>query len=180
ISQYIGAAIAVSLFDEVEPQTVAWFRVMGATIALLAISPGFWRGWTRRHLAGAAIFGTATALMNLFFYLGINHIDLGKRVAIAFVRPSAVARATARTGRTAGALALAVAGVIALGGTELADNAVRVFFILMSAAMWAPSTVVRARAVRGRRGGAVLGVALAIGTIAITPIGAPTSGPVWS
>src|SRR4029079_11981778 len=58
ISQYIGAAIAVSLFDEVEPQTVAWFRVMGASIALLAISPGFWRGWTRRHLAGAAIFGT--------------------------------------------------------------------------------------------------------------------------
>ena len=33
ISQYIGAAIAVSVFDEVEPQTVAWFRVMGASIA---------------------------------------------------------------------------------------------------------------------------------------------------
>ncbi len=50
VSQYIGAAIAVSLFDQVEPQTVAWFRVMGATIALLAISPGFYRGWTRRDL----------------------------------------------------------------------------------------------------------------------------------
>ena len=180
ISQYIGAAIAVSLFDEVEPQTVAWFRVMGASIALLAISPGFWRGWTRRHLAGAAIFGTATALMNLFFYLGINHIDLGKSVAIEFLGPIAVAAATTRTGRNAGALALAVAGVIALGGTELADNAVGVFFILMSSAMWALYIVVGSRVAQVRPGVAGLGVALAIGTIAITPIGAPTSGPVWS
>ena len=39
VAQYIGAAIAVVLFDEVEPQTVAWFRIMGAAIALLAGLP---------------------------------------------------------------------------------------------------------------------------------------------
>ena len=47
LSQYIGAAIAVSVFDEVEPQTVAWFRVIGAALALLAVSRGVGRGWTR-------------------------------------------------------------------------------------------------------------------------------------
>ena len=41
VAQYIGAAIAVLLFDQVEPQTVAWFRIIGASIALLAVS----RGW---------------------------------------------------------------------------------------------------------------------------------------
>ena len=124
ISQYIGAAIAVSVFDEVEPQTVAWFRVMGATVALLAISPGFHRGWTRRQLFGAAVFGTATALMNLFFYMAIDRIDLGKSVAIEFIGPIAVAAAMTRSTRNAVALVLAVAGVMTLGGVELADNAV--------------------------------------------------------
>ena len=159
----------MSLFDEVEPQTVAWFRVMGATIVLLAISPGFYRGWTRRHLAGAAIFGIATALMNLFFYLGINHIDLGKSVAIEFLGPIAVAAATTRTASQRRRAALAVAGVITLGGIELADNALGVFFILLSSAMWALYIVVGSRVAQIRPGVAGLGVALAIGTIAITP-----------
>ena len=179
ISQYIGAAIAVSVFDEVSPQTVAWFRVIGASVALLAVSPGFHRGWTRRDLAGAAIFGTATALMNLFFYLAIDRIDLGKSVAIEFIGPIAVAAATTRTGRNAVALLFAVTGVVTLGGIELGDNTLGVIFILISSAMWAAYIVVGSRVAHMRSGVAGLGVGLAIGTVVITPIGAPTSGPVW-
>ena len=179
ISQYIGAAIAVSVFDEASPQTVAWFRVIGASVALLAVSPGFHRGWTRRDLAGAAIFGTATALMNLFFYLAIDRIDLGKSVAIEFIGPIAVAAATTRTGRNAVALLFAVTGVVTLGGIELGDNTLGVIFILISSAMWAAYIVVGSRVAHMRSGVAGLGVGLAIGTVVITPIGAPTSGPVW-
>ena len=179
ISQYIGAAIAVSVFDQVEPQAVAWFRVMGASIALLAISPGFHRGWTRRHLLGAAIFGTATALMNLFFYLAIDRIDLGKSVAIEFIGPIAVAAATTRTVRNGWALVLAVAGVVTLGGVELSDNALGVVFILISSTMWALYIVVGSRVAQMRPGVAGLAVALSIGTLVITPVGAPWSGPVW-
>ena len=97
--------------------------------------------------------------MNLFFYLGINRIDLGKSVAIEFIGPIAVAAATTRTSRNAGALALAVAGVIMLGGVELAGNALGVFFILLSSAMWAPYIVVGSRVAQIRRGVAGLGVA---------------------
>ena len=50
VAQYVGATIAVLLFDEVAPETVAWFRVIGAAIAVLAVSRAFWRGWTRRQL----------------------------------------------------------------------------------------------------------------------------------
>ncbi len=180
ISQYIGAAIAVSVFDEVEPQTVAWFRVIGASIALLAISPGFHRGWTRRHLIGAAIFGTATALMNLFFYLAIDRVDLGKSVAIEFIGPIAVAAVATRSGRNGVALVLAVTGVVTLGGVEVGDNAVGVMFILLSSAMWAAYIVVGSRVAQVRSGVAGLGVGLAIGSLVITPIGAPWSGPVWT
>ena len=98
----MGAAIAIVLFDEVAPQTVAWFRVIGATIALLAVSRRWWSGWTRSQLKAAALFGTVTALMNTFFYLGIERIDLGKGVTIEFIGPIAVAAATtSRTGATA-------------------------------------------------------------------------------
>jgi inner membrane transporter RhtA len=171
ISQYIGAAIAVSLFDEVDPQAVAWLRVVGAAVALLAISPGFHRDWTRRQLIGAAVFGAATAVMNLCFYLAIDRIDLGK---------IAVAASTTRTARNGAALVLAVAGVVTLGGVEIADNAVALMFILIASAMWATYIVVGSRIAQNRPGLAGLGVSLAIGSLAIAPLGAPWSGPAWT
>ncbi len=179
VSQYIGAAIAVSVFDEVEPQTVAWFRTIGATLALLAVSPGFHRGWTRRDLRGAAVFGIATVSMNVCFYLGLERIDLGKSVAIEFIGPIAVAAATTRTARNAGALLLAVAGVLTLGGVEIGDNTLGLVFILMSSALWAAYIVVGSRVAQTRSGVAGLGVGLAIGSVFLTPVGAPWSGPVW-
>jgi inner membrane transporter RhtA len=179
ISQYIGAAIAISLFDEVAPQTVAWFRAIGATVALLAVSPRFYRGWTRKDLTGAAIFGTATVLMNVFFYLGIDRVDLGKSVAIEFIGPITVAAATTRSVRNGAALALAVVGVVTLGGLEISDNALGVFFILVASALWAAYIVAGSKVANVRPGVAGLGVSLAIGSVFITPIGAPGSGPVW-
>jgi inner membrane transporter RhtA len=180
ISQYVGASIAVSIFDEVEPRTVAWLRVLGATIALAAVAGRFWRGWTRGQLVAAAVFGTATALMNLFFYLGIDRIDLGKGVAIEFIGPIAVAAAMTRTSRNAVALVLAAAGVVTLGGVELGDNAAGLGFILAASAMWALYIVVGSRVARLGRGVSGLAVGLAIGTLVLTPIGAPGSGDVWT
>jgi inner membrane transporter RhtA len=179
LSQYIGAAIAVGLFDEVEPRIVAWFRVMGAAVALLAVSPGFHRGWTRRDLIGAGVFGIATAAMNLFFYLAIDRIDLGKSVAIEFIGPIAVAAVMTRSIRNAVALLLAVTGVATLGGVEIGDNTLGVVFILISSAMWAAYIVFGSRVAQVRSGVAGLGVGLAIGTVVMTPVGAPGSGPVW-
>jgi inner membrane transporter RhtA len=179
VSQYIGAAIAVSVFDQVEPQTVAWFRTIGATIALLAVSPGFYRGWNRKDLTGAAIFGIATVSMNVFFYLAIDRVDLGKSVAIEFIGPIVVAAVTTRSVRNGVALVLAVIGVVTLGGVEIGDNALGVIFILASSALWAAYIVVGSRVANVRSGVAGLGVGLAIGSVFLTPIGAPGSGPVW-
>ena len=43
------------------------------------------------ELGAAAVFGIATALMNLLFYLAIDRLPLGKGVAIEFIGPIAVA-----------------------------------------------------------------------------------------
>ena len=147
---------------------------MGASIALLAISPGFYRGWARRHLAGAAIFGIATALMNLFFYLGINHIDLGKSVAIEFLGPIAVAAATTRTTRNAG-----VGARRRRRGHARRSRARRRARRVLHPALVRDVGAVHRRRVAGgtgppRRGRARRG--LAIGTIAITPVGRRRAG----
>ena len=180
IAQYIGAAIAVLLFDEVEPQTVAWFRLIGATIALLAVSRRWWVGWTRRQLVAAGVFGIATALMNTFFYLAIDRIDLGKAVTIEFIGPIAVAAAATRSLRNAVALLFAVGGVMVLGKGEIDGNAIGLLFILLASTMWAVYIVVGSRVAQLDRGVAGLGVGLAIGSLVMTPVGAPWSGPVWA
>ena len=176
ISQYVGATIAVLLFDEVPARSVAWLRVVGAALALVAVSGRQLRRWTRRQLGAAALFGISTALMNLFFYLGIERIDLGKSVAIEFIGPVSVAVARTTTRRNAMALAAAAVGVGVLGGIELEDNAVGVLFILAASAMWAAYIVVGARVARLNRGLSGLGIGLAIGAVAIAPLGAPGSG----
>lgn len=179
IAQYVGATIAVVLFDEVEPQTVAWLRVVGAALALLAVSRRALGGWTRRQLGAAAVFGIATAVMNLFFYLAIDRTDLGKSVAIEFIGPIAVAAALTRTRRNAGALALAAIGVAVLGGLELSGNAVGLAYILAASTCWAIYILIGSRVAQIGRGVAGLGIGLGIGAVALTPIGAPWSGPVW-
>jgi len=180
VFQYIGATIAILLFDEVAPQTVAWLRVVGAAIAVLAVSGSAWRGWTRRQLVAAAVFGIATAAMNTFFYLAIDRTDLGKSVAIEFLGPVAVAAVMTRTARNGGALALAAIGVVVLGGVELGDNLPGLLFLLAASACWAAYIVVGSRVAQLGRGVTGLGIGLGIGALALTPFGAPGSGPVWT
>ena len=179
VAQYLGAVIAVSLFDEVEPQTVAWFRVIGAAVAVVAASRAWRERWTRSELLAAGLFGVVTALMNTFFYLGIDRVDLGIAVTIEFIGPITVAAVATRSKRNAMALLFAIAGVLVLGGTEIDGNAVGLLFIFLASLMWAGYIVIGSRVARLDRGVAGLGVGLAIGALAITPLGAPGSLDVW-
>ena len=179
VAQYIGAVIAVLLFDQVEPQTVAWFRIIGASIALLVVSRGWRSGWTRAQLVSVAVFGITTALMNICFYLAIDRIDLGKGVTIEFIGPITVAAIATRSIRNGVALAFAIVGVVVLGGVEIADNLDGLFFILLASGLWAGYIVLGSRVAQVDRGVAGLGLGLCIGAIVTTPIGAPWSGPVW-
>ncbi|WP_051063221.1 EamA family transporter [Ilumatobacter nonamiensis] len=187
IAQYVGAVLAVLLFDGsiggtdgVSPQTVAWFRAIGAAIALLALSRGWRSGWTREQLIGVAFFGVTTVLMNVFFYLAIERIDLGKSITIEFIGPITVAAVTTRSRRNAIALLFAVAGVVILGGVEIDDNLVGLVFILIASALWAGYIVIGSRVAQVDRGVAGLGLGLAIGALVTTPIGAPGSLEVWT
>ena len=172
-AQYTGAVVAVRLFDEVSPATVAWIRVLAAGAVLLAFSAR--RGhapWTRHDAAWAAVFGVATALMNTFFYLAIDRLPLGKGVTIEFIGPITVAALRTRSVRNTVALSLAASGVVVLGGVEIGNEPLGLLFIMLASLMWAAYIVVGSRVAMGDRGVAGLGLGLVVGGLVITPIGA--------
>lgn len=172
ISQYTGAVVAVNLFEEVRPATVAWLRVTFAALLLMALS---WRQvrarWTRVELRSAAFFGVATAFMNLFFYLALDRLPLGKSVVIEFIGPIAVAAAYTRSARNSAALALAAIGVATLSGVEMGGEPWGIVFIFTASALWAVYIILGRRVAHLDRGMAGLGVGLAIGSVAILPFG---------
>jgi inner membrane transporter RhtA len=187
LSQNVGSILAKSLFGEIEPATVAWFRVTFAAIVLLAFSNRQWnprsrtfRHWTRADIIASAVFGIAIAAMNTFFYLGIDRLQFGKGLAIEFIGPVAVAATRRRTKRNTIAVAFVVVGVSLLSGIELGSNALGVVFILCASTMWATYIVVGSRVARQDRGVAGLGVGLLFGGLVLAPFGAPGSGPVFS
>ena len=180
IAQYIGATIAIGLFDELRPATVAWMRVLSAAVIVVVLSWGSQRRWTRDDLIAAALFGVTTALMNLFFYLGIDRIALGKSVVIEFLGPIAVAAAFTRTRRNLGALLLAIAGVIVLSGVEVDDEPLGVLFILAASAMWAGYIILGRRVAHLDRGMSGMGVGLAIGAVVLVPFGIEGSAAVFT
>ena len=179
ISQYLGAAVAVGLFDELAPATVALVRVAAAAGIIVAIRRSWRRDWSREELAWTVAFGVALASMNLSIYFAIDELPLGNAVAIEFTGPIAVAALGSRTLRSLGALALAALGVVVLAGVEAEGTARGVLFALLAGAFWAAYIVLGHRV--ARRGMAVdgLGVGMLAGAIAIAPLGVNGLGPAF-
>lgn len=176
ITQYVGAVVAVKLFDEAGPAAVALLRGLCGAVILALVAP-WWRDrWSRADVGRAALFGAAAALMNLFFYLAIDRIPLGKSVVIEFIGPIALAAVLTRTLRNSIALVLAASGVALLSGVEVDSEPLGVVFILSASALWV-AYIVLARKVAGRsKGTAGLGLSLWFGAAMITPVGAGNAG----
>src|SRR5690606_33426607 len=94
LTQYVGAALAVGLFARVPAAGVAWLRILVAAVVLVLWRRPWRVARSRRDLALIAVFGVTLALMNVAFYLAIEHLPLGTAVAIEFIGPVVVAAVT--------------------------------------------------------------------------------------
>lgn len=137
LSQYLGAAIGVFLFETTNPATVAWLRAAGAAAVLLAWRRPWRRRWTARMVVAATAFGVVTLGMNVAFYEAIARIPLGTAVAIEFAGPVAVATAGSRRARDFLGVVLVAGGVYLLAGVEPDADWAGVGFALLAAALWA-------------------------------------------
>ncbi len=175
ISMYVGAAVAVSIFDDVGAVGVAWWRVFGAGLMLLVLRRSWRAGWTRRQVLLAGLFGTALAGMNTTFYLAIDRLPLGTTVAIEFLGPVAVAALGSRTRRSWLALLLAAGGVGVLADVQMEASAAGLGFALAAAALWAGYIVLGARVATEARDVDGLAVGMLIGAAVLIPVGLPTA-----
>jgi inner membrane transporter RhtA len=172
VSQYVGSAVAVLLFEVVPAAGVAWLRIAAAAGAL-AIWRRPWRNerWTRGRLALTAAFGVTLALMNVTFYLAIDLLPLGTTVAIEFIGPITVAAVGSRTRRDLAALGLATLGVVLLADIHFAGSPEGVLLALAAGAFWAGYVVLGHRiaadpALRPQDG---LAAGMIIGAVVVAP-----------
>lgn len=169
ISQYVGAAIGVFLFETTEPVTVAWLRAAAAAVALAAWRRPWRRDWTRGGVGVALMFGLVTIGMNAAIYEAMARIPLGTAVAIEFLGPTAVAAHGSRRLRDFAAVGLASLGVLLLAGVEFDANTAGVLFALVSAAMWAGYLLLGKRVADTGDGLDSLAVGMSLAALVLAP-----------
>lgn len=177
-AMYVGASLAVGLFHVVSPAAVAWLRLLGAAVVLLAWRrPGREAWWGRRlWLAGA--FGLVTAVMNVAFYEAIARLPLGTAVAVEFCGPVAVAALSSRGVRDWLALLAAAAGVLLVSDARWAGAPAGMLWALGAALAWAGYIVLAKRVAVGGNGVDDMAVGFGVAAVLLAPLGAG-SGPVW-
>ena len=182
LAQYGGAALAVGLFAAIPAAGVAWLRILVASV-LLVVWRRPWRlPWSRTDVLLATGFGLALGLMNVAFYVAIDHLPLGTAVAIEFIGPVAVAAITGSGWRERVGIALAAAGVVLLAGVTLGSDApgvaVGLVAIGVAAAAWAAYIVLGRMVAVSGDGVTRLSVAMAVAAVAGAPFLAARSAPV--
>ncbi|MBD8506190.1 EamA family transporter [Hoyosella sp. G463] len=169
-SMYAGAATGVLLFAYLPPAGVAWLRILGAALILLAIVRPQRHAWTGQRLILAGAFGTITALMNIAFYEAIARLPLGTAVALEFIGPILVAAWGSRGPRDVLALASAAGGVLLIADVHLAGSPLGLALALLAALLWAGYIVLGARVADAGSPRDSLAVGFAVAALVTSPL----------
>jgi inner membrane transporter RhtA len=115
--------------------------------------------------------------MNLSFYLALDRIPLGIAVTLEFLGPLAVAIVASRRALHVVWALLAGIGVLLLsGGVGGGLDAAGVVFALVAGGFWGAYILLGARVGRTFPGGGGLALAMAVGTMALAPVGVAQGG----
>ena len=177
VSMYVGAALAVGLFDQLSPTVVALLRVVCAAVVLVIWRRPARAAWRWPTLRRAGAYGLATAVMNIAFYEAIARLPLGTAVALEFFGPIAVAAVATRRFRDVGALLLAAAGVVLIADVQWSGSAAGVVWALVAAGMWAAYIVLGKRVATAGNGFDDMAVGFAVASVLLSPLlllGGPT------
>jgi len=179
-SLQLGAAFAVTLFDELGSAGAALLRLGIAALVLLAV----WRPrissppTPRSDLLLACAFGVALGTMNWAIYGAMERIPIGVAVTIEFAGPLGLAVALSRRALDLTWIGLAAAGILLLTnpfGTSDLDSA-GIAFALLAAAAWAAYIPTSARTGTLFPGGRGLAIAMGVGALLVAPAGIAQGG----
>ena len=177
VSLQVGAASAAQLFPTMGSAGVTLLRLLIAAAVLLTVTRPHLHRWTRQQWTTVVAFGLCLAGMNGCFYAAIARIPLGTAVTIEFLGPLVLAAVLSRRVRDVGWVLLAAAGVgllgvAAQGGSGPGLDGTGVAYALLAGAFWAGYILTSARVGSAVPGQGGLAVALAVGSLALVPVGA--------
>ena len=175
VSLQVGAALAAHLFPVAGSAGATLLRLgLAAAVLLIMVRPRV-RGWDRRQWRLVLAFGVCMAGMNGSFYASIEHMPLGLAVTVEFLGPLTLAALTSRRVRDLSWVLLALAGVVLLGVTSQDTAGISLtglVFALVAGTFWALYILIAARVGSAVPGQGGLAVAVAIGALALAPLGA--------
>ncbi|MFI6054833.1 EamA family transporter [Streptomyces violascens] len=177
ISVQFGAAVAVTLMPSAGAAGVVTLRLVAAAVVLLLVCRPRLRGHSRADWGTVVAFGVAMAGMNGLFYQAVDRIPLGVAVTLEVLGPLALSVFASRRLVNLLWAALALAGVVLLGGGGFGNlDVVGVAYALGAGVCWAVYILFSART--GRRFPQADGLALAmvVAAVLFLPIGIAQAG----
>jgi inner membrane transporter RhtA len=179
VSVQFGGAMAATLIPSVGVFGSVTLRLtIAATILLVIVRPRL-RGRTTTDWLVVGAFGTALAMMNLFFYGALARIPIGVTVTVEFIGPLVLATVLSHRRRDLLAVAGAGVGVVLISGITSTPwtkiDLTGLGLALTAGAAWAAYIVFSSRT--GARFAQLDGLAIAM-TIAaalVAPVGVATA-----
>lgn len=153
---------------------MTWLQLVGAAIALWLVARPMLSAYKRRSLAAAALLGTSSCAMAIFYAEAIARIPLGMATAIEFIGPLAVATLASRSPRDVGWAALAGLGValITLTGSGWSGDPLGIAWAGLAALCWAAYILLTRRVGQVFQGFQGLTISLTAAAIVAVPFGA--------
>ena len=174
-SLQFGAALAVQLFPELGSWGTTTLRLGLAAVVLLAITRPRIHRFSREQWIAVVVFGVVVGGMNGSFYAAIERIPLGTAVAIEFLGPLTISAILSTRRSDLLWVVLALAGVSLFGVESLTGVAdldpLGVLLALVAAFFWGLYVLSSARVGRLVPGQDGLAVAMAVGALAVLPLG---------
>lgn len=172
-SVQLGASIAKTVFDRIDPAALTLLRLVFAALVVLAIARPRIRSWNAAAWRSIVFLGLTLAGMNLLFYLALPRIPIAVAVTVELLGPLVLALVQSRRAVDfawvgVAALGVGVIGVQSLGGDL---DPVGVLLALAAAGCWAAYIVASAQVGQRVPGVGGLAGALVIAAVAVLPFG---------
>lgn len=172
-SVQLGASIAKTLFDRIDPVALTLLRLALAALVVAVVARPRIRSWNGAAWRSVALLGLSLAGMNLLFYLALPRIPLALAVAVELLGPLVLALVQSRRATDFAWVALAAIGMGVVGARSVAGETdlLGVLLALGAGGCWAGYILASASVGRQVPGIGGLAGALVLATVAVLPFG---------